>query len=77
MDKTNVLSPLSTTAQPNGLHTYEIPINVTPKAFEGLRRQGMLFPQAVCEIVDDALAAAPEEQLMSPLPLPQMRIKTT
>lgn len=62
MDKTNVPSPLSTTAPPDGLHTYEIPINVTAKAFEGLRRQGMLFHQAVCEIVDDALAAAPEEQ---------------
>ena len=43
--------------QPECLHTYEIPINITRKAFEGLRRQGMSFHQAVCEIVDDAIAA--------------------
>ena len=29
--------------QTSGPRTYEIPINVTPKAFEGLRRQGMSF----------------------------------
>ena len=44
--------------QPESLRTYEIPINITRKAFEGLRRQGMSFHQAVCEIVDDAIAAS-------------------
>ena len=47
--------------QTSGPRTYEIPINVTPKAFEGLRRQGMSFHQAVCEIVDDAIAASMAE----------------
>lgn len=36
---------------------YKISINVTPKAFEGLARQGMLFHQGVCELCDDAIAA--------------------
>ena len=63
MDKAKFSTPLSTEARPDGLRTYEIHINVTPKVFEGLRRQGMLFHQAVCEIVDDALAAAPEGQV--------------
>ena len=59
MNHTNLTT---SSAQTEGLRTYEIPINITPKAFEGLRRQGMLFHQAVCEIVDDALAATPEGQ---------------
>lgn len=59
MNHTNLTT---SSTQTEGLRTYEIPINITPKAFEGLRRQGMLFHQAVCEIVDDALAATPEGQ---------------
>lgn len=37
---------------------YNISINITPKAFEGLARQGMLCHQGICELCDDALAAA-------------------
>lgn len=37
---------------------YKISINITPKAFEGLARQGMLCHQGICELCDDALAAA-------------------
>ena len=37
---------------------HEIHINITNKAFDGLARQGMTFPQGNCEIVDNALAAA-------------------
>ena len=37
---------------------YNISINITPKAFEGLARQGMLCHQCICELCDDALAAA-------------------
>lgn len=37
---------------------YQININITPKAFEGLARQGMLCHQGICELCDDALAAA-------------------
>ena len=36
---------------------YNISINITPKAFEGLARQGMLCHQGICELCDDALAA--------------------
>lgn len=36
---------------------HEIHINITNKAFDGLARQGMTFPQGNCEIVDNALAA--------------------
>ena len=50
--------------QPECLRTYEIPINITRKAFEGLRRQGMSFHQAVCEIVDDAIAASKGQALV-------------
>ena len=50
--------------QPESLRTYEIPINITRKAFEGLRRQGMSFHQAVCEIVDDAIAASKGQALV-------------
>lgn len=55
----NMISTVSTSpaVQPDSLPTYDIPINITRKAFEGFRRQGMSFHQAVCEIVDDALAA--------------------
>lgn len=37
---------------------HEIHINITNKAFDGLARQGMTFPQGNCEVVDNALAAA-------------------
>ena len=39
-------------------YQYEIPINITQKAFDGLARQGMLFHQAINELCDNALAAA-------------------
>lgn len=42
---------------------YEIHINITRKAFDGLARQGMLFQQGIHEGSDNALAAAvPGEQ---------------
>ena len=36
---------------------YPIKVGIKPKGFEGLASQGMLFHQAVCELVDDGLAA--------------------
>lgn len=37
---------------------YKININITAKAFAGLARQGMLCHQGICELCDDAIAAA-------------------
>ena len=61
MEKMTLNTNTTPVPQTSGPRTYEIPINVTPKAFEGLRRQGMSFHQAVCEIVDDAIAASMAE----------------
>lgn len=37
---------------------YDLPINITRKAFDGLARQGMRFQQGIHELCDNALAAA-------------------
>ncbi len=47
-------------AQNNINQEYQININITSKAFAGLSHQGLLFHQAVCELCDDAIAAALE-----------------
>ena len=64
MEKITLNTNNTPVTQPECLHTYEIPINITRKAFEGLRRQGMSFHQAVCEIVDDAIAASKGQALV-------------
>ena len=64
MNNTILTAPSTHVTQSESLRTYEIPINITRKAFEGLRRQGMNFHQAVCEIVDDALAASAQQALV-------------
>lgn len=46
--------------QKNINQEYQININITSKAFAGLSHQGLLFHQAVCELCDDAIAAALE-----------------
>ena len=63
MEKNLNNSPIS--PSPNNLQStntslarHEIHINITNKAFDGLARQGMTFPQGNCEVVDNALAAA-------------------
>ena len=48
--------------QPTAAQEYQIDINITPKAFAGLARQGMLCHQGVCELCDDAIAAAGSEK---------------
>lgn len=42
----------------NNKTEYPIIIGVTPKAFQGLVHQGMLFHQGVCELCDDCMTAA-------------------
>ena len=47
MEKNKLNANNTPVTQPECLRAYEIPINITRKAFEGLRRQGMSFHQAV------------------------------
>ena len=65
MNKMFLTDNFNSAAMMESKGNYEIPINITPKAFDGLRRQGMSFPQAVCEIVDDAIAAAGANQALA------------
>ena len=42
------------------IHTYPIHIGVNERAFAGLAHQNMTCIQALCELVDNAIAALPE-----------------
>ena len=44
------------------IHTYPINIGVNERAFAGLAHQNMTCIQALCELVDNAIAAYPEQQ---------------
>lgn len=64
MEKLTLNTGTPPVTQPACPRTYEIPLDITRKVFEGFRRQGMSVHQAVCEIVDDALAAALSAQAL-------------
>ena len=56
------MNEMNNNLQPTAAQEYQIDINITPKAFAGLARQGMLCHQGVCELCDDAIAAAGSEK---------------
>ena len=56
------MNAMNNNLQPTAAQEYQIDINITPKAFAGLTRQGMLCHQGVCELCDDAIAAAGSEK---------------
>ena len=56
----NTMNNMNNNLHPTKSQEYEIAINITSKAFAGLARQGMLCHQGICELCDDAIAAAPQ-----------------
>ena len=58
MTAVNEMNKMNNDPQTNGSQEYEIAINVTPKTFAGLTRQGMQGQQACFEFCDNGLAAA-------------------
>lgn len=58
MTTMNEMNKMNNDLQTNGVQEYEIAINVTPKTFAGLTRQGMQGQQACFELCDNGLAAA-------------------
>ena len=47
----------------NAVKYMEVNVNMTPKGYEGLGKQGMLFHQACFELCDNALAAAKDGEM--------------
>lgn len=56
-ETTQDISTVATVKSPSSIR-HPIQVNLTKKAFEGFSMQGMKFHQAICEVCDNALAAA-------------------